>query len=138
MYSPAHPKRVQTACPRCGSAVHSPNGTELRCLDCDYPGIDARLSPHSPALGDDRVLSGKAVAAMVLGITSVTVPLAGLATGITAIPLAVRARHDIRHSGGLMRGQGQANAGLAMGVVGIAVQALLFGGTLAALWRRWA
>lgn len=127
---------MQTACPRCGSDVHSPNGTELRCLSCDYPGADARPSPHSPALGDDRILSGKAVAAMVLGITSVAVPVAGLATGITAIPLAVRARHDIRASQGLLRGRGHANAGLALAIAGLAVQTALFGGTVAAVWRR--
>lgn len=126
-------------CPRCNRHVITPDGEDPRCGACDYPGPDARPveAQHPEVLGDDRVLSGKAVAAMVLGITSVSVPVAGLATGITAIPMALRARHDITLSQGVLKGRGQANAGLALAVVGIAVQAALLSGTAATAWRRW-
>lgn len=85
---------------------------------------------------DDRVLSGKAVASMVLGISTI-IPGLGLAAGITAIPLGARALRDIRQSGGELKGRVQANTGLITGIAGIALQAAFLSGVAAAAWQRW-
>ncbi len=124
-------------CPRCHVTVIEAGDADPVCGACNYPGHDIRPESerHIMEGPDDRVLSGKAVASMVLGITTV-IPGLGLAAGITAIPLARRALRDIRESGGELKGRAQANTGLITGIAGIALQAAFLSGVATAAWHR--
>ncbi len=124
-------------CPRCSATVIEDDGRDPHCGACNYPGADSRpeADRHVLAGGDDRVLSGKAVASMVLGITS-AIPGLGLASAITAIPLGVRALRDIEESHGELKGAAQARAGVITGIAGIALQAAFLSGVAAAAWQR--
>jgi hypothetical protein len=62
--------------------------------------------------------SGKAVAALVLGVTSV-VCLLNLLTGLPAVILGLLALKDIKESRGRLAGKGMALTGLVLGIVGV-------------------
>ena len=66
--------------------------------------------------------SGNATAALVLGICGFTV--CPLLCSIAAVIFAMRAYREIDASGGYIRGRGQAQAGLILGWIGIALSAL--------------
>src|SRR4051812_3776566 len=68
--------------------------------------------------------SGDATAALVLGICGFTV--CPLFCSIAAVIFANRAYREIDASGGYVRGRGQAQAGLILGWLGIAISALFF------------
>ncbi len=125
-------------CPRCHVTVVEEGDVDPVCGVCHYPGPDVRPVEERHILvgPDDRILSGKAVASMVLGITTV-VPGLGLAAGITAIPLGARALRDIRRSGGVLKGRAQARAGVITGIAGVALQAAFLSGVVAAAWHRY-
>jgi hypothetical protein len=64
----------------------------------------------------------KALWAMILGIVSLF--CCGVITGVFAIVLAQQAKREIAASGGMQRGAGQAQAGLVLGIIGIALTVL--------------
>lgn len=79
--------------------------------------------PAAPARPAKRKTSGLAVASLVLGITCFfLVPIIG---AILAIIFGALARGRIKRSGGELGGKGMANAGLALGIVGLVVLVLL-------------
>jgi hypothetical protein len=61
----------------------------------------------------------KALWSLILGILSLF--CCGVVTGIVAIVLSQQAKQEIRASGGLQTGEGQAQAGLVLGIIGIAI-----------------
>ena len=61
----------------------------------------------------------KAMWSMILGILSLF--CCGVVTGIAAIVLSQQAKQEIRASGGVQTGEGQAQAGLVLGIIGIAI-----------------
>lgn len=65
--------------------------------------------------------SGKATAAMIVGIVSIVVCYVGVLIGPVAIVLAVQAKKDIRRSNGTQTGDGMATAGLITGIVGTVI-----------------
>jgi hypothetical protein len=64
----------------------------------------------------------KALWSMILGILSLF--CCGVVTGIVAIVLSQQAKQEIRASGGAQTGEGQAQAGLVLGIIGIAITVL--------------
>jgi hypothetical protein len=63
--------------------------------------------------------SGKAVASLVLGICGLIV--CPFILSVVAVVIAIQARADIRESRGRLGGAGIAQAGLALGWVGVAI-----------------
>lgn len=81
--------------------------------------------PYHPAQGESQGTSGKAIAALVLGLAGLIV--AGIILGILALVFGLLARRDIERQPGL-GGRGMAIAGIVLGpidivlgVVGVAV-----------------
>lgn len=73
--------------------------------------------------GGRKKTSGLAIASLVLGICGFfIIPVIG---GILSIIFAALAKKDIRTSEGRLGGQGLANAGLALGIVGIVIWVIL-------------
>lgn len=68
-------------------------------------------------------LSGKAVAALVLGIFSLIIPLLGAFIGVVALSFAGVALREIRYRG--VQGQGLAIAGLVCGIVALVIYGVL-------------
>lgn len=66
-----------------------------------------------------RTTSGKAIAAMVLGILGITG--GGAPLGIIALVLGYSARNDIRASRGTLDGDGMATAGIVLGWIAVAL-----------------
>jgi hypothetical protein len=56
---------------------------------------------------------------MILGILSLF--CCGVITGVVAVVLAQQAKREIAASGGMQSGAGQAQAGLVLGIIGIAL-----------------
>lgn len=118
-------------CPYCGSVVEPARDTSgaLFCPACQNTG---QVRPAWPPLPDGAVASagpgtrgpsstsGKAVAALVLGICSVLTSPLGLLLGPLAIVFGLRARTELKGQPP-GSGQGMGLAGLILGVVGIAV-----------------
>jgi hypothetical protein len=77
-----------------------------------------------PAGGGYAVPAGnkKAQWALILGIVSLF--CCGAVTGIIAIVLSQQAKQEIRASGGMQTGEGQAQAGFVLGIIGIALTVL--------------
>lgn len=67
--------------------------------------------------------NGKAIAALVLGITSLIIPYIGLILGIIAIVFANQAIKMIKQT--KEAGHGMAVAGLVCGIVGVAIYGLI-------------
>jgi len=91
-----------------------------------YPPQTAPVAP--PGYGyyagpSTRGTSGKAVAALVLGILSIVLCYVGFVAGVIAIVLAVLAKRDIDRDG--LDGRALATAGMVCGIVGTVVQLLL-------------
>jgi hypothetical protein len=83
------------------------------------PAYDDAAAPAAGAAGGtvvERKKSGKAIAALVLGILSLVAPL-GIVLGIIAIVLGSLARKEIQASPDL-EGDGMALAGIITGAVG--------------------
>lgn len=77
--------------------------------------------------------SGRAVAALVIGIVALPaaiIPLAGWILGVVAIVLGATARSDARARG--RAGAGQATAGLVLGVLAVLLATLVFVGVFIA------
>jgi len=79
------------------------------------------LDVHSSPVADTKQRSGKATAAMVLGIIGVLgaflLPLLGLILGIIAIVFGQQARKEL--VSGHKSGRGQAQAGFVLGIVAV-------------------
>ena len=84
--------------------------------------------PQTPGYAPAQVApsSNEAIWSLVLGILSIT--CLGLIAGIPAVILGTTAKRKIAASGGVIRGQGLATAGLVLGWVsiGFSVLAILF------------
>ncbi len=82
------------------------------------PAYDETASGAAPGAGTvvERKKSGKAIAALVLGILSLLAPF-GIVLGIIAIVLGSLARKEIQADPGL-EGDGMALAGIITGAVG--------------------
>lgn len=102
-------------CPKCGSTLAD---TSLFCSNCGYstsqaqPGAPAVPAPPPAPIGPQQT-SGKAIASLVCGIINVF-PLF-----IVAIILGHLSLSEIKKSGGRLKGEGLAIAGLVMGYLGI-------------------
>ena len=85
------------------------------------PGYGAPPPGYPPAGGGYALPAGnkKALWSMILGIVSLF--CCGVVTGTVAIILAQQAKNEIAASGGLQTGTGQAQAGLVLGIIGIAL-----------------
>lgn len=81
-------------------------------------------SPYGPAYGPPRMpTNGKATASLVTGVATLVLslcPLVGLG-GLVAVLLGVKARSEIRMSGGTQQGDGLALGGIVTGAIALAV-----------------
>lgn len=100
-----------------------------------YPGYPGY--PGYPAMAPQT--SGRAIAVMVLGISSLTLCWLGLIPAIVAVAMATRARREIDESGGRVTGLGMVTAGritswITIGVAGalalIVLLAVLLGNSV--------
>lgn len=73
--------------------------------------------------GNPPPLNGKSVAALVLGILSLLIPLLGAFVGIAAFSFAGVALREIKYRGGT--GRGLAVAGLVCGILAAVIYAVL-------------
>jgi len=67
---------------------------------------------------------GPAIASLVCGILAFFIPFFGFVLAILAIIFGVRARGIVRESGGRLRGEGMALAGIICGIVAIGLSLL--------------
>jgi len=74
-------------------------------------------------MNSERETDGKAIGSLVCGIASVTI--FSILAGIPAIILGHISRSDIRKSGGRLKGEGLALAGLIMGYISLAIIPLI-------------
>jgi hypothetical protein len=83
-----------------------------------YPGPGYGMPGYSA--GPSRSTNGKALAALVTGISMLVLSCCGIGIlGIVPIVLGVKARSEIRASGGWQEGQGLALAGIITGAVAV-------------------
>ncbi len=79
------------------------------------------LDAHQAPVAETRERSGKATAAMVLGIIGVLaaflIPIVGLILGVIAIVFGRQAKTET--AGGRKSGRGQAQAGFVLGIVAV-------------------
>jgi hypothetical protein len=78
--------------------------------------------PTATTATTEQRTSGKAIAALVLGIVSLFI--FGVIAGVIAVVLAVQARKEIDADPSL-GGRGMATAGLVLGIIGIVLWALV-------------
>ena len=74
--------------------------------------------------------SGKAVAALVLGISAMCIPLVGLITGILAVVFGILAIKEVDANPQGVKGKGMAITGIvlgALGFVGMLIWVIMFG-----------
>src|SRR3954471_13397572 len=76
-------------------------------------------NPETSGINSEPQTDGKAIGSLVCGIASVTI--FSIIAGIPAIILGHISRSEIRKSGGRLRGQGLALAGLIMGYISLAI-----------------
>lgn len=89
------------------------------------PGYGAPPPGYAYPAGGGYAVPGsnkKAQWALILGILSLF--CCGAVTGTVAIVLSQQAKQEIRASGGAQTGEGQAQAGFVLGIIGIAVTVL--------------
>jgi type II secretory pathway pseudopilin PulG len=81
-------------------------------------------TPEIPGMNSEQPQTdGKAIGSLICGIASVTI--LSILAGIPAVILGHISRSDIRNSGGRLKGQGLALAGLIMGYISLAVIPLI-------------
>lgn len=88
----------------------------------DEPATASPLDRHASPVADGERKTGRAVAALTLGIISIPTAIIwfiGIPIGIVAIVIGTMARTDARRFG--YTNAGQAKAGIICGIVGIAV-----------------
>jgi len=100
------------------SSTAEPSTTETAPAE---PPSASPLDAHASPVSETRERSGKATAAMVLGIIGVLgaflLPALGLILGIIATVFGHQAKNDLRD--GVKSGRGQAQAGFVLGIVAI-------------------
>lgn len=74
--------------------------------------------------GQPQKTSGKAIAALVLGICAICVPYVGFVVGIVAIVMGIVARKELKRNPSL-KGDGLALTGLILGIVGLVLWILI-------------
>ncbi len=102
-------------CPNCSSPV-----ADDRAAFCPHCGRPLAAAAAPPTVPQPAKISGKAIASLVCGI-----PFFGFFTAIAAIVLGHLAKRDIRRSGGRLKGDGLATAGLVLGYGGVAIVVLI-------------
>ena len=123
------------SCPRCQTVVAYAEGTRPACPACGYPGPDRRVppapwTPPVPGVAAPTRTSGKAVAALVLGVLGIlTLPL-GFPLAIAALVLGILARREVRAGGAAVEGNGMAVAGIVLGAIALALGAVVFAAVL--------
>jgi hypothetical protein len=91
------------------------------------PPSASPLDQHPPPVADQGRRSGRATAALVLGIISIPTalfPIVAWICGVVAIVLGCIARTDIRRNA--LRGHGQATAGIVLGAIGTLAGVAIF------------
>jgi hypothetical protein len=134
-------------CPRCATIVDTAPGAAPVCPNCGFGAGAAPAAPDmapmspppmaapaTPAWTPNAAMStppppmgapgmprnsGKAVAALVLGIVSICIPLVGIVTGVIAIILGILGMKEVDRSNGMLKGKGMAIAGLVMGIIAL-------------------
>jgi Domain of unknown function (DUF4190) len=84
------------------------------------------IDRHAAPTADTRSKSGKATAALILGIVTVLVfwfPFVPLITGAIGAAIGYTARHEIKEKG--LNGLALANTGIALSIVGAALWIIL-------------
>jgi hypothetical protein len=130
-------------CPHCG---YSDPGAWQECPSCgQYAGPEANAAPpgHNPYAAPTAAsapptaygyaypppamlpTSGKAIAAMVIGICSIVLYFLGFILGPLAIGLWASARNDFKQIPPSYKGQGLATAGLVTGIIGTLIGLLM-------------
>ena len=85
------------------------------------------LDRHAAPVADTRKRSGRAIAALILGIISVLgalIPIVGVIIGIVAIVLGATAASDVRRHN--LLGRRQAVAGQVLGGIGVALSIVVW------------
>ena len=81
--------------------------------------------PAAPTFASPQPASGKAVAALILGIGGLS--FCPVVLSVFAIVLGYQARAEIDRTGGRIAGRGQATAGIVLGWIGVAIFVLFLG-----------
>jgi hypothetical protein len=111
---------MEVECPACGRRQVVPASEAVQVEPDLGPTAVRRERPaiggedEYPRSGEPAVTSGKAVAALILGIASLFL---AFLTAIPAVILAILAQRDVRESRGRIGGAGMATTGLVLGVV---------------------
>ncbi|MBN2168896.1 MAG: DUF4190 domain-containing protein [Actinobacteria bacterium] len=103
-------------CPKCGAqtALEGPGATS--------PGVPSPPPPHYVP-GAGKKTSGLSVASLIMGIGGfICFPVI---MPILAIIFGILSKREIKRSGGRTEGSGMANAGLALGIVALAIPVIL-------------
>lgn len=107
-------------CPKCGLSMSDASRFCSACGSDTLAGATASVQtvvPLSPSISPSAPTSGKALASMILGISSF---FFSIFTGLPAIILGHLAKTEIRKSGGRLQGGGMALAGLILGYLSAA------------------
>lgn len=112
---PAAERELLLFCSRCGSTVPDNSRTCHFCGSSIDPTAVAPSSVPPPPPGFVAPTSGKAIASLILGFFFFILPSAILAVIFGHLSLS-----DIRKSGGRLKGNGIATAGLVLGYLGVA------------------
>lgn len=136
-------------CPRCATIVDVAPGAAPACPNCGFgataPPAAAPMAapaPASPApswnaspqmsappmAGGPAVVrtSGKAIAALIVGICSLCIPYIGIVSSIVAIVLGILGMKEVDRSNGMVKGKGMAITGLVLGIVVLIIYILVF------------
>ncbi len=115
---------MEAECPACGRRQVIPASEAVQvepdlgptAVRRERPAIAAEDEPPRPGqpFGEPAVTSGKAVAALVLGIASLFL---AFLTAIPAVILAILAQSEVGESRGRIGGAGMATTGLVLGIV---------------------
>ena len=95
--------------------------------DAPAPTSASPLDRHAPPTQSTARKPGRAVASLVLGVLSIPTalfPIVSWILGAIAITLGATARSEIRRRG--LDGEGQAKAGMILGIIGVTIAVILF------------
>jgi hypothetical protein len=98
------------------------------------PAWTPNAAMSAPPMGAPAAVhtSGKAIAALVVGICSLCIPYIGIVSSIVAIVLGILGMKEVDRSNGMVKGKGMAITGLVLGIVVLVLYiiAILFFGAL--------
>ena len=110
---------VSCACGRQFQTADENTGRRARCPDCGRELVIPKVKPDVDEFVGlepvESIVSGKAVASLVLGLCSF---FCTLFTGIPAIVLGCLGLNDVNRGRGLIRGRWMAGTGIGLGVLG--------------------